>query len=120
MNMEISYKKTVIEHKDKPVMYYDGDSMGGGTININCGACGYDISKETFEFWKDNKEQEKVIVSKLGKNFNLPQSNQWGNTFLGIMSCNNCNAVHALHIHYGEVSNGHWQSSLHKVLLCNS
>ena len=93
------------------------------TNSIRISMLGYFISIdniETFDFWQENKEQEKVIVSKLRENFNLPQSNQWGNTLVGVMSCSKCNAVHALHIDYGEVSNGHWQSSLHKVLLCNS
>ncbi len=117
--MDIAYEKTVVEN-DKPDIYYDGDSMGGGFISFPCGACGEVISKETFYFWKENKDREKVLIEKMGVHFNLPEKDKFSDTFVGLLECSRCSEVHALHIDYGEVSNGHWQCGLHKVVLCNS
>lgn len=120
MNVSFTYNKTIIDKKGCPKVYYDGGSMGGGYIKFSCGSCGKDISQETFYFWKDNLDHECSIINKLEKHLDLPGLNQRNHTFVGLLSCQTCGAKHVLHIDYGEVSNCHWQSSLHKVVLCNS
>ena len=119
LDMDIKYKSTVIE-KGKPEVYHDGGSRGGGVISFCCGTCGDKSTKETFYFWKENRESEQSIIDLLGDHLNLPDINSRRDTLVGLLDCSACDSTHALHINYGEVSNGHWQCSLHKVVLCNS
>lgn len=118
--MNLNHEKTILDTKGHPHIYYDGDSMGGGHIIFSCGFCGKEISKETFYFYEENIDQESSIIKSLAQHLDLPQKHQRHNTFVGLLTCQACNSKHVLHIDYGEVSNGHWQSVLHKILLCNS
>lgn len=111
--------KIVIDN-DKPEIYYDGDSMGGGFISFPCGVCGATNKKETFYFWKENKNQKNTLIKQFGNLFAISDKDKYSNTLIGLLECSDCNSSHLIHIDYGEISNCHWQSRLHKVLLCNS
>ena len=111
--------KIVIDN-EHPDTYYDGDSMGGGLISFPCGSCGKVLSKETFYFWKENKDQKGALIKDFEACFSIPEKEKHRKAIIGLLKCTNCNSVHAAHIDYGEVSSCHWQSRLHKVVMCDS
>ena len=111
--------KVVIDN-DESEIYYDGDSMGGGFISFSCGACGTSNKEETFCFWKENNNQKYALIENFGALLTISDKDKYRNVFVGLLECADCKSIHLVRMDYGEVFNCHWQSRLHKVLLCNS
>ncbi|WP_419813119.1 hypothetical protein [Bacterioplanoides sp.] len=117
--VELSNNESIkhIINEELGVLYYDGESMGGGTISFSCDNCSELIEKETLGFTIEAMKLNASVKQRIEGYFDIDANvYKYSELCIGFMQCDYCNCSHIACISNGEIQNGRYQSKIFGVV----